>query len=113
MGTDAWLEIQEKEEIKSLVARNYHKTYFSCFIDNETFKKIKSYEECRIIVITSNKEFPAKDLTENLNADSTVADVEEWIENKINSENMDLEGLIFCYYTKQARKKYHGNHYID
>ncbi|GAA3760808.1 hypothetical protein [Flavobacterium ginsengiterrae] len=60
MGTDAWLEIQKEEEIISLVARNYHKTYFSCSIDNETFEKIKFYEECGIIVITCSKRISGK-----------------------------------------------------
>ncbi|SHL73185.1 hypothetical protein [Flavobacterium chilense] len=113
MGTDAWLELQETGEQTALVGRTYDKTYFTCFIADGITQKIKENEECGIIVISSSTEFTLEDLSTNLGSNSTVDDIAEWIEDKIENNSMDINGLIFCYYTKEIRKKYHGDDYVD
>ncbi|MGN7812508.1 hypothetical protein [Flavobacterium sp. 22076] len=109
LGTDIWLELQERNEKMFIVARNYNKTYFECFINDEIFKSIKVYEECGIVVMSSSKEFEEQDLLTDLSFDSTEDDLVEWANNKIEN---DLNMFICCYYTKEARKKYHDSDYI-
>ncbi|ETZ22788.1 hypothetical protein [Pedobacter sp. V48] len=113
MGTDAWLELQTKDTKSALVARSYDKTYFTCFVDDEIVEKIKRFEEGGIIVLSSNEELRQEDLLNDLEEDSSLDDIGYWIEDKSEKKGMDIGGLIFCYYSIEARKRLHGNDYID
>lgn len=113
LGTDAWIELQTIESKPALVARNYDKNYFTCFVSNEIANQISANQESGIIVLSSNSELKPEDILKDLKSDSTLEDINEWIEDGIENKGMDINGLIFCYYSKEARKKYHGCNYID
>lgn len=113
MGTDAWLELQTKGGKPALVARSYDKTYFTCFVSDEIAEKIKPFEESGIIVLSSNEALRPEELLKDFKEDSSLDDIGYWIEGKSKKKGLDIGGLLFCYYSKEARKNLHGNDYID
>jgi hypothetical protein len=112
LGTDAWLELQTVAAKPALVARSYDKNYFTCFVSDEIAEKIKANQESSIIVLSSAQELKPQDILTALKANSTLDDIGEWIEDSI-ANGMDINGLIFCYYAKEARKRHHGSDYAD
>lgn len=113
MGTDAWLELQTKGDRPAIVARSYDKTYFTCFISNDIAEKITGLEQSGIIVLSSNEVLTPEELLKDLNEDSSLDDVGSWIEDKSEKEGTAIEGLLFCYYSKETRKRLHGDDYMD
>ncbi|MNK20370.1 hypothetical protein D3C87_386080 [compost metagenome] len=109
MGTDAWLELQTNGARAALVARSYDKTYFTCFVGDEIVEKIKHLEESGIIVLSSNVELRPEELLKDFKEDSSLDDIGYWIEDKSKKNGVDIGGLIFCYYSVEARKRLHGN----
>lgn len=83
LGTDAWIELQEIEEKKALVGRNYNKVFFTCFINQEILEKIKNYEEYGIIIVSSTIDFTPEYLSIQLKKDPIINNIEEWIENEL------------------------------
>jgi hypothetical protein len=113
MGTDAWLELQTETGRSALVARNYGKTYFTCFISNDIVEKIKIFHESTILVFSSDKELRPEHLLEDLNEDSSLDDVGYWVEQMRENKGVNIEAFIFCYYTTDARKRLHGDDFVD
>jgi len=54
-----------------------------------------------------------EELLKDFKEDSSLDDIGCWIEDKSRKNGVDIGGLIFCYYSAEARKRLHGNDYID
>ncbi|MDU1889423.1 MAG: hypothetical protein E6767_01930 [Dysgonomonas sp.] len=108
MGTDAWFELQEIGGKQTLVATTYDKTYFKCPVSEDILKILNSSEEKGILLINSEQPFTPQDILENLNPDSEEEAVSEWIEQQVE-QGKNMTGLIFCYYTEEDKKRYHGD----
>lgn len=113
LGTDAWIELQEIEEKKALVGRNYNKVFFTCFINQEIFEQIKNYEEYGIIIVSSTIDFTPEYFSTQPTKDPIINNIEEWIEEINKNDTINANGFIFCYYTKEKRKEYHKDDFID
>lgn len=113
MGTDAWLELQTEAGRSALVAKNYRKIYFTCFVSDEIVEKIKIFQESSILVFSSDKELRPEHLLEDLNEESNQDDVAYWIEQMSEKKGVTIEAFIFCYYSAEARKRLHGNDFIN
>lgn len=113
MGTDVWLELQTKDDKPAIVARSYDKTYFTCFVSDDIAYKIAGLEESGIIVLSSNEALSPEQLLNEFDEDSSLDDIGDWIKDKNEKEGVATEGLLFCYYSKETRKRLHGADYID
>ncbi|RAJ88231.1 hypothetical protein CLV59_101999 [Chitinophaga dinghuensis] len=100
LGTDAWFEEQMMDGQLSLVARTYDETYFHCPIEPRVIELLKN--ENGIIVLFPK--FPLK--AEDIKQTSDLEELSHWMMHEIGEENMD--GLIYCFYTEEDKKKYHG-----
>ena len=100
MGTDAWFEKQEIDEKNFLVAKTYDKDFFSIPIDNKTLKLLG--KEKGILVLFPNFQLKAEDIIQT----TDLQKIREWIDSEIGDEN--IGGTIFCFYTKEAKERYHG-----
>ena len=99
IGTDAWFEKQEVNGITSLVARTFDKEYFNVSVDNNALKILET--ERGILVLFPK--FPLKE--QDIKQTSDLEELRKWIDTEIGEDNM--EGLIFCFYTNEDKKKYH------
>ena len=99
MGTDAWFEKQESNEQNYLVAKTYDKDYFTVPVDNDTLKLLKT--EKGVLVLFPNFPLEAEDIKQT----SDLKELRGWVDNKIVDENLD--GVIYCFYTEEDKKKYH------
>lgn len=101
MGTDAWFEIQEVDGQKVLAACDCDTTYFHCPVDEQALSLLQ--QENGILVLFPRVPLNAADIKQT----SNLEELREWISNEIGDDNM--EGLIYCFYTAEDKKKYHGD----
>jgi len=101
MGTDAWFELQDVGGQPLLAACTYDKTYFRCPVDEQAVALLQ--EESGILVLFPQVPLQAADIKQT----ADLEEMREWINNEIGEDKMD--GLIYCFYTAEDRKKYHGD----
>ncbi|PCE62530.1 hypothetical protein [Sediminicola luteus] len=99
MGTDAWFEKQNTNEGSFLIAKTYDKHFFSIAIDHKTSKLLNKPKG--ILVLTPN--FPLK--AEDIQQTNDLEKLRKWIDTEIGEKNMG--GTIYCFYTEEAKRKYH------
>ncbi|MBC9915191.1 hypothetical protein [Chitinophaga varians] len=101
MGTDAWFELQEIGGQPLLAACTYDKTYFHCPVDEQAIALLQ--EESGVLVLFPQVPLNAADIKQT----SDLEEMREWISHEIGEDKMD--GLIYCFYTAEDKKKYHGD----
>ncbi|BDD12059.1 hypothetical protein FUAX_44970 (plasmid) [Fulvitalea axinellae] len=99
MGTDAWFEKQKINEENFLVAKTYDKDFFSIPIDNNTSELLNKQKG--ILVLTPNFQLKAEDIKQT----NDLEKLRKWIDTEIGDKN--IEGTIYCFYTEEAKRKYH------
>ncbi|MDF7821663.1 hypothetical protein P1X15_28850 [Runella sp. MFBS21] len=99
VGTDAWFEKQEVNGENLLVAKTYDKEYFSVTVDNKILNLLE--KENGVLVLFPN--FPLK--ADDIKQTTDLEKLREWMNIEIGEDN--IEGVIYCFYTEEDKKKYH------
>lgn len=99
MGTDAWFEEQREHGEPVLVAKSYENDYFSVPVDKKALQLLAVTNG--ILVLFPNSPLKAEDIKQTADLD----ELREWMNNEIGENN--IEGVIYCFYTEEDKKKYH------
>ncbi len=99
LGTDAWFEKQTTDREDFLVARTHSKEFFRIFIDNNISKLLNKTRG--VLVFHPNFELKAEEIKQTTN----LEELRKWIDNEVGNGN--IEGVIYCFYTEEDKKKYH------
>ncbi len=98
MGTDAWFEKEEHDGAPVFTARNHEQVF--CSMPLPAVAQASLTAETGILVL-----FPAAELDLAYMQQLAGPDeLTEWLTQVVGEDQID--GLIFCFYTEQDKKKY-------
>ena len=98
-GTDAWFEKLEANGETFLVAKTYDKDYFSVPVDQKALELLAI--ENGVLVLLPNAPLKAEDIRQT----ADLEELREWMNTEIGED--EIEGVIYCFYTNEDKKKYH------
>lgn len=98
-GTDAWFEKQEVNGETFLVAKTYDKDYFSVPVDQKALDLLAVKNG--VLVLLPNAPLKAEDIKQT----TDLEELREWMNTEIGED--EIEGVIYCFYTEEDKKKYH------
>ena len=107
MGTDAWGELLEKDEVKYLVFKSTDKNYFECIISDEILEKLE--QENGFMLVETEVPITLAEIQEAFGESCEFEDIEAWMREKEEENGLEIggiDGTLCCFFTEADKKEY-------